>query len=146
MQYQSIVDTFVQLFPLDNVDLMSSLPGGRKSKSRRVGMRREAAGSGRLQRWTLAKAIEVQRKAKKEKHEDTYRRFCSCSGKEPLTLLLQLTNTSVRRSVRRRVDSRIASLGRFAAQDGIKALMARGFRTPGDVENRLGYYLGQIAR
>jgi hypothetical protein len=24
--------------------------------------------------------------------------------------------------------------------------MARGFHQPGDVENRLGYYLGQIAR
>jgi hypothetical protein len=38
------------------------------------------------------------------------------------------------------------SLGRPAAQEGIKALMARGFHEPGDVENRLGYYLGQIAR
>jgi hypothetical protein len=26
----------------------------------------------------------------------------------------------------------------------IKALTARGFQKPGDVENRLGYYLGQI--
>jgi enoyl-CoA hydratase/carnithine racemase len=43
-------------------------------------------------------------------------------------------------------DACIASLGRPAAQDGIKALMARGFHQPGDVENRLGYYLGQIAR
>jgi enoyl-CoA hydratase/carnithine racemase len=40
----------------------------------------------------------------------------------------------------------IASLGRPAAQNGIKALMARGFHKPGDVENRLGYYLGQIGR
>src|ERR1700738_979460 len=40
----------------------------------------------------------------------------------------------------------IASLGRPAAQDGIKALMASGFHKPGDVENRLGYYVGQIAR
>jgi hypothetical protein len=24
--------------------------------------------------------------------------------------------------------------------------MAKGFHKPGDVENRLGYYLGQIAR
>jgi enoyl-CoA hydratase/carnithine racemase len=40
----------------------------------------------------------------------------------------------------------IASLGRPAAQEGIKALIARGFHKPGDVENRLGYYLGQIAR
>jgi enoyl-CoA hydratase/carnithine racemase len=42
-------------------------------------------------------------------------------------------------------DACIASLGRPAAQEGIKALMARGFHKPGDVENRLGYYLGQIA-
>jgi len=41
-------------------------------------------------------------------------------------------------------DACIASLGRPAAQEGIKALMARGFHKPGDVENRLGYYLGQI--
>jgi enoyl-CoA hydratase/carnithine racemase len=43
-------------------------------------------------------------------------------------------------------DACIASLGRSAAQDAIKALMARGFHKPGDVENRLGYYLGQIER
>jgi len=41
-------------------------------------------------------------------------------------------------------DACIASLGRPAAQDGIKALIARGFHKPGDAENRLGYYLGQI--
>ena len=43
-------------------------------------------------------------------------------------------------------DACIASLGRPAAQEGIKALMARGFHKPGDIENRLGYYLGQIPR
>jgi enoyl-CoA hydratase/carnithine racemase len=43
-------------------------------------------------------------------------------------------------------DACIASLGRPAAQAGIKELMARGFHKPGDVENRLGYYLGEIAR
>src|SRR3954464_4913177 len=43
-------------------------------------------------------------------------------------------------------DACIASLGRPAAQDGIKALIARGFHKPGDVENRLGYHLGQLAR
>ena len=43
-------------------------------------------------------------------------------------------------------DACIDSLGRSAAQDGIKALMARGFHKPGDVENRLGYYLSQIPR
>src|ERR1700735_5546213 len=41
-------------------------------------------------------------------------------------------------------DACITSLGRPAAQDGIKALMDRGFHKPGDAENRLGYYLGQI--
>ena len=40
-------------------------------------------------------------------------------------------------------DACIASLGRPAAQDGIKALIARGFHKPGDVEDRLGYYLGE---
>ncbi len=43
-------------------------------------------------------------------------------------------------------DACIASLGRPAAQDGIKQLMARGFHKPGDAENRLGYYLSQIVR
>ena len=43
-------------------------------------------------------------------------------------------------------DACIASLGRSAAQDGIKALMAQGFHKPGDVENRLGDYVGQIPR
>ena len=38
----------------------------------------------------------------------------------------------------------IASLGRPAARHGIKALIARGFHKPGDVENRLGYHLGQL--
>jgi len=38
----------------------------------------------------------------------------------------------------------IASLGRPAAQARIKALMERGFHKAGDVENRLGYYLGQL--
>ena len=43
-------------------------------------------------------------------------------------------------------DACIASLGRPAAQDGIKALMSQGFHKPGDAENRLGYYVGQIPR
>jgi enoyl-CoA hydratase/carnithine racemase len=41
-------------------------------------------------------------------------------------------------------DACMASLRRPAAQDGIKALFARGFHKPGDVENRLGYHVGQI--
>ncbi len=43
-------------------------------------------------------------------------------------------------------DAFIASLGKHASQGGIKAPIARGFHKPRDVENRLGYYLGQIAR
>lgn len=43
-------------------------------------------------------------------------------------------------------DACIGSLGRPAAQNGIKALMARGFHKPGDAEDRLGYYLSQIER
>lgn len=43
-------------------------------------------------------------------------------------------------------DACIGSLGRPAAQHGIKSLMERGFHKPGDVEDRLGYYLGQLAR
>ena len=36
------------------------------------------------------------------------------------------------------------SLGRPASQERIKKLMDRGFHKPGDVENRLGYYVGQL--
>ena len=43
-------------------------------------------------------------------------------------------------------DACMASVGRPAAQERIKALMTRGFHQPGDAENRLGYYLGQLAR
>jgi enoyl-CoA hydratase/carnithine racemase len=43
-------------------------------------------------------------------------------------------------------DACVASIERPAAQEAIKALMERGFHKPGDVENRLGYYLGQIVR
>jgi enoyl-CoA hydratase/carnithine racemase len=43
-------------------------------------------------------------------------------------------------------DVCIASLGRPSVQNAIKELMARGFHKPGDVENRLAYYIGQIPR
>src|SRR6516162_6637499 len=39
-------------------------------------------------------------------------------------------------------DAFLASLGRPASQTRIKALMDRGFHRAGDVENRLGYYVG----
>jgi len=38
----------------------------------------------------------------------------------------------------------LAALERPAARNRIKALMERGFHKPGDVENRLGYYVGQL--
>src|SRR5712672_828562 len=41
-------------------------------------------------------------------------------------------------------DAFIASLSRPASQLRIKALMERGFHRPGDVEDRLGYHVGQL--
>jgi hypothetical protein len=41
-------------------------------------------------------------------------------------------------------DACINSLGRTAAQQGIKALIAEGFHRPGDIEDRLGFHLGQL--
>ena len=43
-------------------------------------------------------------------------------------------------------DVCIASIMRPAAQERIKKLMERGFHKPGDVENRLGYHVGQLGR
>ena len=43
-------------------------------------------------------------------------------------------------------DVCIASIMRPAAQERIKKLLTRGFHKPGDVENRLGYYVGQLRR
>jgi enoyl-CoA hydratase/carnithine racemase len=40
-------------------------------------------------------------------------------------------------------DACISSVARPATQERIKELMARGFHKPGNVETRLGYYLGQ---
>jgi len=41
-------------------------------------------------------------------------------------------------------DAFLAALNRPASQKRIKALMERGFHHPGDVENRLGFYVGLI--
>jgi enoyl-CoA hydratase/carnithine racemase len=41
-------------------------------------------------------------------------------------------------------DAFIASVQRPATQTRIKKLMERGFHRPGDVENRLGHYVGQL--
>jgi enoyl-CoA hydratase/carnithine racemase len=43
-------------------------------------------------------------------------------------------------------DVCLASIMRPAAQERIKMLMERGFHKPGDVEDRLGYHVGQLGR
>ena len=43
-------------------------------------------------------------------------------------------------------DVCLASIMRPAAQERIKKLMERGFHKTGDVENRLGYHVGQLGR
>jgi enoyl-CoA hydratase/carnithine racemase len=43
-------------------------------------------------------------------------------------------------------DAFIASVQRPAAQARIKKLMEQGFHKPGDVETRLGHYVGQLGR
>jgi enoyl-CoA hydratase/carnithine racemase len=43
-------------------------------------------------------------------------------------------------------DVCFASIMRPAAQERIKKLMERGFHTPGDVEDRSGYHVGQVGR
>jgi len=43
-------------------------------------------------------------------------------------------------------DAFLASIVRPAAQERIKTFIQRGFHKPGDVENRLGHYLGQLGR
>ncbi len=43
-------------------------------------------------------------------------------------------------------DACLASIARPAAQERIKTLMERGFHKPGDAEDRLGYYVGQLGR
>jgi hypothetical protein len=43
-------------------------------------------------------------------------------------------------------DAFIASVGRPSTQARIKELLERGFHKPGDVENRLGYYVGELGK
>jgi hypothetical protein len=38
----------------------------------------------------------------------------------------------------------MASVKRPAAQERIKALLEQGLQKPGDSENRLGFYVGQL--
>ena len=41
-------------------------------------------------------------------------------------------------------DACMASVKRPAAQERIKALLGQGLQKPGDSENRLGFYVGQL--
>jgi len=43
-------------------------------------------------------------------------------------------------------DAFITSVQRPAAQKRIRSLFERGFQKPGDVENRLGFHVGQLGR
>jgi enoyl-CoA hydratase/carnithine racemase len=43
-------------------------------------------------------------------------------------------------------DAFIASVGRPSTQARIKKLFERGFHKPGDVENRLGYHVGELGK
>jgi len=43
-------------------------------------------------------------------------------------------------------DACMASVKRPAAQERIKALLKQGLQQPGDVQARLGFYLGQLGR
>jgi len=43
-------------------------------------------------------------------------------------------------------DACMAAVARPATQDKIKAFMDLGFHQPGDVENRIGYYLAKLSR
>jgi enoyl-CoA hydratase/carnithine racemase len=60
----------------------------------------------------------------------------------------RLVNTSLPADVEMAAgwDACINSLGRPATQRNFKTLFAEGFHKPGEVEDRLGYYLGQLGR
>jgi enoyl-CoA hydratase/carnithine racemase len=58
--------------------------------------------------------------------------------------LVDVTSLPSDADIRPEWDAFLAALNRPASQKRIKALMERGFHRPGDVENRLGFYVGQI--
>jgi hypothetical protein len=43
-------------------------------------------------------------------------------------------------------DACMASVKRPAAQERIKTLLGQGLQKPGDSENQLGFYVGQLGR
>ena len=72
----------------------------------------------------------------------------SRSDKWAISNTKRLVNTSLPPDVELGAgwDVCMASLARPAAQESIKALFAQGFHKPGEIEDRLGHYIGQLAR
>src|ERR1700684_2567990 len=58
--------------------------------------------------------------------------------------LVDVANLPSDADIRPEWDAFLAALNRPASQTRIKAMMERGFHHPGDVENRLGFYVGQV--
>ena len=86
--------------------------------------------------------------AELDAHVDALATRISAFDKWAIANTKRLVNTSLPPDVEFAAgwDACIASLGRPAAQEAIKALTAIGFQKPGDVETRLGFHLGQLAR
>jgi enoyl-CoA hydratase/carnithine racemase len=86
--------------------------------------------------------------AELDAHVDALATRISAFDKWAIANTKRLVNTSLPPDVEFGAgwDACIASLGQPAAQEGIKALTAIGFQRPGDVETRLGFHLGQLAR
>jgi enoyl-CoA hydratase/carnithine racemase len=86
--------------------------------------------------------------AELDAHVDALATRISAFDKWAIANTKRLVNTSLPPDVEIGAgwDACIASLGRPAAQEGIKTLTAIGFQRPGDVETRLGFHLGQLAR
>src|ERR1700721_1563765 len=84
--------------------------------------------------------------AELDAHVDALATRISAFDKWAIANTKRLVNTSLPPDVEFAAgwDACIASLGRPAAQAGIKALTAIGFQKPGDAENRLGFHLSQI--
>ena len=79
---------------------------------------------------------------------DTLARRISRFDKWALANTKRLVNTTLAPDVELGAgwDACMASIGRPAARDSIKALMAKGFHKPGDIEDRLGFHIGQLER
>jgi enoyl-CoA hydratase/carnithine racemase len=86
--------------------------------------------------------------AELDAHVDALATRISAFDKWAIANTKRLVNTSLPPDVEIGAgwEACIASLGRPAAQEGIKTLTAIGFQRPGDVETRLGFHLGQLAR